>query len=781
MLEDLDQVVAWLLATLLRPTSGLYGEFDLQPGDRDPAPGRPARYGGQERPALGNTTHVRDLHRDLREMGFTLAPQDATTFTTVTWLTVMEFQRYSSLPDSAAEREPTAGILSEALTVDGGIAKVGPPAAFPADPPFRVRIDDEVLEITAAGGPGVADSAEGGGTGGPSVMRGAEGSAPRGAGVGHGAEGSAGGLSVVRGVEGTTAAAHAKGAQVELIRWSDRLVPVPARFYERYAEPITGVVNAWTRFVLRRWKQKRRRCPVVVEAWEMRQGQPDRIHMIPASDGLPARRADNVWGHAEVISTAPRFYVRDLTRTWPRPARPPVAPAHPELDVTGDYRVLGGYSGPRSWPELGHTWRPEGEMLPEHLLPVSTTKASARNHHSARNTSAQGTSEAGTPARSDSADNHPAGSASARSGSAGRGSEGSASARSGAAAPRAQGPTLQELLDSGDPAALSTYKVVRAVSEVEAVGYFDGLNAYDRAFISLGPCHWTAGLASAPAAASPVEGGELWGFVSFLKSADRAAFVQALGRFGVDAATPWGQNGADLFNPSQRKYSSRPTVPKEGGGRRDLGTVEEYDMFRGWHWFYRLQMATRTVDGFRRAMWPMARLRIRDIGETPWDGPADPPVWTVPDPQAPGGRRPARIKDVINSERGMAIVYRWHIRAPANMVSAGPATEAPATRRIGRAGPVLRAVYEAAAKDNATLFAGTPDAWGDAAEQALITQLRRQGGASVEYVHEWPRLASGNRGFTLPVEILPEASDGDGRRLGLARRSFVLDTTGLSL
>ncbi|GAA3547427.1 hypothetical protein GCM10022419_029600 [Nonomuraea rosea] len=752
MLEDLDQVFAWLLATLLRPTSGLYGEFDLQPGDQDPAPGRPARYGGQERPALGDATHVRDLHRDLREMGFLLAPQDATTFTTATWLTVMEFQRYSSLPDSAAEREPAAGILSEALTVGGGIAKVGPGTAFPADPPFRVRIDDEVLEIIATRGPGVA--------------------------------GSAGGLRVVRGVEGTTAAAHAKGAPVELIRWSDRLVPVPARFYERYAEPITGVVNAWTRFVLRRWKQKRRRCPVVVEAWEMREGQPDRIHLIPASDGLPARRADNVWGHAEVVSTAPRFYVRDLTRTWPRPARPPVAPAHPELDVTGDYRVLGDYSGPRSWPELGHTWRPEGEMLPEHLLPVSATNASARDR-SARDTSAQGASEAGAPARSDSADSHPAGSASARGTSARSGSAGSASAWSGvaagAAAPRAQGPTLQELLDSGEPAALSTYKVVRAVSEVEAVGYFDGLNAYDRAFISLGPCHWTAGLTSAPAPASPVEGGELWGFVSFLKSADRVAFVQALGRFGVDAATPWGKNGADLFNPSQRKYSSRPTVPKEGGGRRDLGTVEEYDMFRGWHWFYRLQMATRTVDGFRRAMWHMARLRIRDIGETPWDGPADPPVWTVPDPQAPGGSRPARIKDVINSERGMAIVYRWHIRAPANMVSAGPATEAPATRRIGRAGPVLRAVYEAAAKDNATLFAGTPDIWGDAAEQALITQLRRQGGASVEYVHEWPRLASRNRGFTLPVEILPEASDGEGRRLGLARRSFVLDTTGLSL
>nr|BFE77735.1 hypothetical protein GCM10020093_003360 [Planobispora longispora] len=92
--------------------------------------------------------------------------------------------------------------------------------------------------------------------------------------------------------------------------------------------------------------------------------------------------------------------------------------------------------------------------------------------------------------------------------------------------------------------------------------------------------------------------------------------------------------------------------------------VEEFDVFRGWHWFYRFQMAARTVDGFRRRMWHMARLRLRDIAETPWNGPAEAPTWTVPDPQAPGGLRPARIKDVITSERGMALVYRWHISLP---------------------------------------------------------------------------------------------------------------------
>ncbi|MEV0623794.1 hypothetical protein AB0I81_61485 [Nonomuraea sp. NPDC050404] len=743
MLEDLDQVFAWLLANLIRPTSGLYGEYDLRPGDRDPGPGLPARYGGQDRPELTGATHVRDLHRDLRELGFLLAARETTTFTTATWQTVMEFQRYASLPDAAVQRDPGTATLTEGVTAEADTLRAEPAAAFPSDPPFRIRVDDEVLEVTAIGA-----SAKGG----------------AGSGAGGGAEGVKGGgfgvvrragveLSVARGVEGTGAAAHEQGAGVELVRWSDRLLPAQARFYERYAEPITGVVNAWTRFVLRRWKERRQRCPVVVEAWELREGQPDRTHTIPASGGWPARRADNVWGHREVASTAPRFYVRDLTGTWPRPSpsRPPVAPAHPELDVTGDYRVLGDWSGPRSWPELGHTWRPEAEMLPEHLLPVSIASSSRGG-------------------------SGPTADASPAEGSPVEGSTASGAEPSGAGQ-RRLGPTLRELVESGERAVLGTYKVVRAVSEVEAVGYFDGLNAYDRAFLSLGPCHWTAGLASDPAPASPVEGSELWGFVAFLKATDRVAFAEVFGRFGVDVATGWGRNGADLFNPSQRKYTSRPTVAQEDGQWRELATVEEYDMFRSWHWFYRVQMAARTVDGFRRAMWHMARLRIRDVGETPWDGPADPPTWTVPTPG--GGSRPARIKDVITSERGMAIVYRWHIRAPANMVSAGPATEPPDTRRIGRAGSVLRAAYDAAASEDGSLFAGTPDTWGDAAEQALVGQLRRLGGASVDYVHEWPRLASRSRGFTLPYEMLPEAADGGGRRLFLDRNSFELDSRDL--
>lgn len=48
-----------------------------------------------------------------------------------------------------------------------------------------------------------------------------------------------------------------------------------------------------------------------------------------------------------------------------------------------------------------------------------------------------------------------------------------------------------------DAAQRSTFNVVRAVSEVECLGFFDSLNAYDNAFVSAGPCHWTLGKARA--------------------------------------------------------------------------------------------------------------------------------------------------------------------------------------------------------------------------------------------------------------------------------------------
>ena len=55
---------------------------------------------------------------------------------------------------------------------------------------------------------------------------------------------------------------------------------------------------------------------------------------------------------------------------------------------------------------------------------------------------------------------------------------------------------------NSDPLKKSTYRVIRAVLEVECLGFFDSLNAYDTGLLSLGPCHWILGKKSQGAIAA---------------------------------------------------------------------------------------------------------------------------------------------------------------------------------------------------------------------------------------------------------------------------------------
>jgi hypothetical protein len=694
--RELGQIVQWVVAVIAGPSSDRYGGFDLREGDHDPAGAAPGRYGGADRPGLAPApTHVRDLHDDLRTLGFLGAPAGATAFDRRTRWAVQEFQRYAALHGAAVERTDevttTAPITAAALQVpvSGG-------EGLPAAAPFPIRIGAEVLTVT--GGAGTQQ------------------------------------LTVLRGQAGTAAAAHDAGVPVGAERWSDRLRPEPAWFYERYPAEASGVVDAWTRFVLDRWIAERWRCPIVVEAWDIVAGAPDHLRVAAGAGRGPL--ADNLWLHTDVPVGAPRMFVRDLTpATWPRPVRPPVSPAHPELDPVGEWTRALGFDGPLALPER-HTWHPEGEMLPEYLLPAA-----------------------------------------------------------GAA-----GPTLGDLVtvrdDAGRPAAdratagrrLSTYKVVRAVAEVEAVGFFDGVNAWDNAFISLGPCHWTAGpiVAPFPQPTPPTWGvrdGELWGYLSYLKAADPEAFAEAVGRFGVDVEDAWGADGRALFLP-ERKYVSRPATPLDGLPVQIQQIVGEFDVFRSWHWFYRFVMAARTVDGFRRRMWHMARIRIRDLLATPWDAVgAAPTVVNIPDPAAPGGSRRARIGDVLTSEHTVAFLYRWHILSPGGMVTGG------------RAGNALRSILAAAgAGGGAPAFNAAPNGWGDAHEAALAAAFLARAAvlfppdaagnpssmvATLTMVDQWPGWAAvgaaNPRRFMLPVAALPAGE----RTLLTTRGSFRFDTDDL--
>jgi hypothetical protein len=236
----------------------------------------------------------------------------------------------------------------------------------------------------------------------------------------------------------------------------------------------------------------------------------------------------------------------------------------------------------------------------------------------------------------------------------------------------------------------STFRVVRAVSEVECLGFFDSLNAYDTGLISLGPCHWILGLKSNAAIAA----GELGAFLSFLKNKSEASFEKVIGQFGVQIIDRWDEapgNGAKLFNKSLRTYTTWLQLQTETGFAPLPKTWREASWFKTWHWFYRFAMAGRTqfadgatapktnslLENYRLAMWDMARIRLRNILTAEWPKINGETLIYEGEENAAGpkGPRTARIGDVFTSELATALLLRWHINVPGTLLKNGKASK----------------------------------------------------------------------------------------------------------
>lgn len=427
---------------------------------------------------------------------------------------------------------------------------------------------------------------------------------------------------------------------------------------DRYAGPVSGVANARTRALIQTWLANRWRCPLVIEVWEL-----------PRREGDAPFR-ENVWLHDEVPPPAKpksgpkpklrRFFARDFSGYYTFPA----TRSADDLVVVGDCVRFGSRVGPRSIPP-NHTWvadppthpTADGEILPESLV----------------------------------------------------------------------GKELARLNDSER----STFKVIRAVAERECAGFFDSLTAYDNAFVSLGPCHWTLGLVDKEGS---VSGGELCGYLAYLREFDRAAFDRAIEFFGASVTKDWltpargtteaRRDGDALFIDALRTYNAGMALQKEDGTFAGLAlgkTENEWNYFKTWHWFYRFQMAGRTIEGFRKRMWHMARIRLRDLRSV------ELPAATVPGvPDGPGATRPATIRDVFTSEMATALVLRWHIFRPAHIT-----------------GDHLRAAIKRAA------LAGDPSTWTDDDERKLIDGLIAQSALAhsalpkgLQEVRDWPDWAA---------------------------------------
>jgi Putative peptidoglycan binding domain len=312
------------------------------------------------------------------------------------------------------------------------------------------------------------------------------------------------------------------------------------------------------------------------------------------------------------------------------------------------------------------------------------------------------------------------------------------------------------------PAQQSTFKVVRAISEEECIGFADVLNAYDNAFVSQGICHWTLGLNDA----GTISKGELCGFFALFRDLFPVEYDFALGTFGVRMDDDWttaatgAHDGSALWTSTLRKYTSWPALQDESGGYTTLPRADaDGAYFKMWHWIYRLEMAARTCTAYTNAMWSMARVRVRDVLACPW-GAAAPAVAAV-------SGNPATIGDVFTSEKAVAMIVRWHVFRPSHMVNT-------------TAGAHVRGALTRAQTAKPSLgWSSDPSTWTDAHEAALLDGLRDEAAATpklkdtIDRVDGWPAWLGGSnpRGFAVALPA--------GTALGETRGSFSFDSSAL--
>ena len=216
------------------------------------------------------------------------------------------------------------------------------------------------------------------------------------------------------------------------------------------------------------------------------------------------------------------------------------------------------------------------------------------------------------------------------------------------------------------PKTQRTFRVVRAVSELECLGYLQSINGYDDAWMSLGPCHWTLALAllrKPPPAATKIGAGELPAFLAYWASEEPADAARVLTKpFGVGFAPTWkkGESGksADPSWDATRSYTGRMTcqaIAMDGSAvQNELDTFGELDWFRTLHWYWRFLATIRNVKSFRQRQWNMTRLRMRDLLAYQID-PSD-------RPGAPAGTKTVPVSALITSEAGVALLLRMHVR-----------------------------------------------------------------------------------------------------------------------
>ncbi len=282
------------------------------------------------------------------------------------------------------------------------------------------------------------------------------------------------------------------------------------------------------------------------------------------------------------------------------------------------------------------------------------------------------------------------------------------------------------------PEAQTTFRVLRAASQLEMAGFLDvgAADGSGRLGVLL------AGLSNPSRATS--DRARLGAFAAFLQRVDPEAFGATFGHFGVVPEAPWGGNGAELFRPESRVYSgtlkwsdASANVP-----RSHLG---------GWAWYTRLVLFARAFPGrLGKAMWGLCRTQLRELLRTtirladrgtPFRHPTTHAAYTV--------------GEVFTSEEAVALLLAWSMRRPEDVVNTGGIV------RVTKSG-----LGKVLADSRADLPLATvpAEAWTNAEEQKLVNRLVAQLTASgdpdiaaIPALGGWPPPTGGDDPYTLPA------------------------------
>ncbi|GAB2922368.1 peptidoglycan-binding domain-containing protein [Rheinheimera gaetbuli] len=215
----------------------------------------------------------------------------------------------------------------------------------------------------------------------------------------------------------------------------------------------------------------------------------------------------------------------------------------------------------------------------------------------------------------------------------------------------------------------STFRVIRTISEAEASGYFDSVNAWDTAVLSLGCYHHTILLLAYNKEKKKwiLDKGEFGANLVYIKKKFPGAYERFAAQCGIHVDEDWDRDRTKIYVKGLRKYEAWVRVKDQDDNWIDTKDLKYAEYFRSWHWFYRAQMAMRTDADLQKSFWLMTRIRIRDVLDTPW--PKDDKFELRFNKGSVD--RAATIGDVFKSELATALIMRWHVNRPAPVVSKG--------------------------------------------------------------------------------------------------------------